>query len=218
LRLKKADAASSHEVSGAQGAPPSFETAGAERTAPVAEAALDGKKEKKPRRLLGTVIEIVVIVAAAFALALLVQAFLMKPFTVHQVSMEPTLMEGDRILLSRVTYRFRDPRAGDVVVFHSPLNTGEDLVKRIVAVSGDTVAVRDGNLYVNGVAVGEPYLLNEDFGGTFSALEVPEDCAFVMGDNRDQSGDSRFFGPINLDLIIGKAFCVYWPIGRWGGI
>ncbi|OFW67046.1 MAG: signal peptidase I [Actinobacteria bacterium RBG_13_63_9] len=182
------------------------------------ETSLDLKTEQKRRSLQRTVIEIMVIVAAAFAIAMLVQAFIVKPFTVHQVSMQPTLLEGDRILLSRLTYHFRDPRAGDVVVFHSPQNAGEDLVKRIVAVAGDRVAIRDGDLYVNGTALAEPYLLNDDFGGTLQEREVPEGFVFVMGDNRDQSGDSRFFGPIDTDLIIGEAFCIYWPIGRWGGL
>jgi signal peptidase I len=170
------------------------------------------------RSLLGTVIEIVVIVAAAFAIAMLVQFFLFKPFTIHQVSMQPTLMEGDRILLNRVVYHFREPRSGDVVVFHSPLSEKEDLVKRIVAVAGDRVAVRQGALYVNGVAHEEPYLLEQNIEGDYPEILIPAGRVFVMGDNRNNSGDSRLFGPLERSMIIGEAFVVYWPIRHWKGL
>ncbi len=170
---------------------------------------------KRRRGLLRALLEIVIIVGAAFAIAMLVQAFLLKPFTVHQESMEPTLLEGDRILLSRLTYHFREPTVGDVVVFDSPLNDSEDLVKRVVGVAGDRVAVNDGDLYVNGVAILEPYLLSQDFAGTMPEQVVPEGHVFVMGDNRDVSGDSRSFGPVSMARIIGEALCTYWPIGRW---
>jgi signal peptidase I len=163
----------------------------------------------------GTIIEIVIIVSAAFVIALLVQAFLVKPFTIHQVSMRPTLEEGDRILINRLAYRFGDEAPGDIVVFHSPIAAEEDLVKRIVAVAGDTVAVSGGKLYVNGVAQDEPYLLEQDFSGEMPETQVPEGHVFVMGDNRNNSGDSRMFGPIPTESIIGKALVVYWPLSHW---
>jgi signal peptidase I len=149
---------------------------------------------------------------------MLVQLFLIKPFTIHQVSMKPTLQEGDRILLNRVVYHFRDPKAGDVIVFHSPVNVKEDLVKRIVAVAGEEVAVHDGALYVNGVAKSEPYLLQQHFSGSYPATIIPDGYVFVMGDNRNNSGDSRLFGPIPTSSVIGEAFFIYWPISHWGGV
>lgn len=189
-----------------------------ERAARRAKAREAGEGRKRKRTVVGMVIEIVVIVAAAFAIAMLVQFFLIKPFTIHQVSMEPTLVEGDRILINRVAYHLRDPRSGDVVVFDSPVDESEDLVKRIVAVAGDRVAIRDGDLYVNGVAQEELYLLSQDFRGELPELTIPSGRVFVMGDNRDNSGDSRVFGPIDVDSIMGCAFAIYWPIGSWGGI
>jgi signal peptidase I len=165
--------------------------------------------------ILRTIIEIVVIVSAAFVIALLVQAFLVKPFTIHQVSMRPTLQEGDRILLNRLTYRFRAEHRGDIVVFHSPITAGEDLVKRIVGIAGDRVAVSGGKLYINGVAQNEPYLLEQDFSGEMPEILVPVGDVFVMGDNRNNSGDSRLFGSIPTSSIIGEAFMVYWPISHW---
>jgi signal peptidase I len=187
-----------------------------EQAVPQAEAA--EPKARHKQSAVRTAIEIVVIVAAAFAIAMLVQAFLIKPFTIHQVSMRPTLEERDRILINRVVYHFRDPKYGDVIVFHSPVTAGEDLVKRVIGVPGDTVAVRGGKLYVNGTAMDEPYLLEQQFGGEYPETAVPEGQLFVMGDNRNNSGDSRFFGPIDRKLVLGCAFVVYWPIGHWRGL
>jgi signal peptidase I len=194
-------------------------SAGQEQVAQPGEAKrARGDEAKKKRGALSVVLEIVVIVAAAFAIAMLVQAFLIKPFTIHQVSMRPTLQEGDRILINRVVYHFRAPKRGDIVVFHSPVTKGEDLVKRVVAVAGDRVAVKDGAFYLNGVAQKEPYLLEQDIAGDYPERSVPEGQLFVMGDNRNNSGDSRFFGPISTDLVIGCGFVVYWPIKRWKGL
>ena len=201
-----------------QGAPP--QEPPYEQGAP--QGAPDGSPERAPRArgrwrsgLLGTLVEIVIIVAAAFAIALLVQAFIVKPFTIHQVSMRPTLQEGDRILLNRLVYHFRQPARGDIIVFHSPITEGEDLVKRIVGVAGDRIAVSGGKLWINGVAQNEPYLLEQDFSGDMDEMVVPAGDVFVMGDNRNNSGDSRLFGPIPTNVIIGGALVVYWPIGHW---
>ncbi len=186
--------------------------------APASQREAAVPQAKRKQSAMKTAIEIVVIVAAAFAIAMLVQAFLIKPFTIHQVSMEPTLDEGDRILINRVVYHFRDPENGDVIVFHSPVTAGEDLVKRVIAVGGDTVAVNGGRLYVNGVAQDEPYLLEQNFVGEYPETKILTGQLFVMGDNRNNSGDSRFFGPIDEKLVLGCAFVTYWPIGHWRGL
>lgn len=193
----------------------------APRTEPSGPAARP--EERRKHSTARTVLEIVVIVAAAFAIAMLVQAFIVKPFTIHQVSMRPTLQEGDRILINRLSYHFRDPKRGDIIVFHSPVTEGEDLVKRVVGLPGDRIAVSNGKLYVNGVAQSEPYLLEQNFNGTYpetgdQPLVVPDGKLFVMGDNRNNSGDSRFFGPIDRSAVMGCAFVVYWPIGHWKGL
>jgi signal peptidase I len=145
------------------------------------------------------------------------QSFVVKPFTIHQVSMEPTIIEGERVLVNRVIFHFREPRRGDVVVFHSPVQD-EDLVKRVVAVAGDTVEVRDGVLYVNGMAQPEPNPKASAIQGMFQATLVPTDDVFVMGDNRNNSLDSRVFGPVSKSAIVGKAFVIYWPITGWSGL
>jgi signal peptidase I len=189
---------------------------GAEQS-PMAEQPASAEAQKKSS-ITRTLIEVVVIIAAAFAIALLVQAFIVKPFTIHQISMRPTLEEGDRILLNRLSYHFREPARGDIIVFHSPITEGEDLVKRIVAVADDRVSISGGKLSVNGVAQNEPYLLEPGFEGDLAETVIPAGEVFVMGDNRNNSGDSRMFGPISKDIIIGCAFCVYWPIGHWKGL
>ena len=175
------------------------------------------KPANKRRSLLGTVIEIVVIVVAAFVIAMLVQFFLVKPFTIPSVSMVPTLMVGDRVLVNRLTYHFREPKRGDVVVFHSA-QLSEDLIKRVVAVGGDTVEVKAGALYLNGQRQVEPKLFEQNIQGTFPVIMVPKGYVFVMGDNRNDSEDSRVFGPVDVKTILGRAFAVYWPIRRWHGL
>jgi signal peptidase I len=164
-----------------------------------------------------TVIEVVLIVVAAFAIAMLVQFFVVKPFTIHQVSMEPTIVDGERVLVNRFIYHFRDPKVGEVVVFHSPAR-GEDLVKRVVGVAGDRVEVKDGALYVNGERRIEPYLNEQTIQGVFLEITVPRGTVFVMGDNRNNSLDSRIFGPVGKKSILGRAFVIYWPISRWSGL
>ena len=178
-----------------------------------------GRSDVRKRRpgAMRTVIEVVLIVVAAFAIAMLVQFFVVKPFTIHQVSMEPTIVDGERVLVNRFIYHFRDPKVGDVVVFHSPAR-GEDLVKRVVGVAGDRVEVKDGALYVNGERRIELYLNEQTIQGVFLEITVPRGTVFVMGDNRNNSLDSRIFGPVSKKSILGRAFVIYWPISRWSGL
>jgi signal peptidase I len=180
-----------------------------------------GPPAAQPRnRLLRWLVEIVVIVAAAFALALLVQQFLVKPFAIPSPSMEPTLVKGDRVLVNRLAYRFRSPEVGDVIVFHpSNQEPGSDpFIKRVVAVGGDTVAVHDGLLYVNGLAQDEAYVKEYPIVGDSREVRIPEGSVWAMGDNRNNSGDSRVFGPVDEDAIMGVAFAIYWPLGHIGGL
>ena len=175
------------------------------------------RPEKRASSATRTVVEVIVILVAAFAIAMLVQFFLVKPFTISQISMEPTLMNGERVLVNRVTFHFREPRRGDIVVFHSTAES-EDLVKRVVGVAGDRIEVKAGALYVNGVRQAEPYLNEQDIQGVFAETTVPQCAVFVMGDNRNDSLDSRVFGAISKSAIIGKVFVVYWPLNHIKGL
>ena len=158
------------------------------------------------------------IVAAAFVLALLIQQFVVKPFSIPSESMQPTLTDGDRVLVARFVYRFGDPKPGDVIVFHPPTSPKEEYIKRVVAVGGDRVSVHDGKLWINGKAMDESYINEKVMLGTFPEITVPQGSVFAMGDNRNNSGDSRVFGPVPKSSILGKAFFLYWPLGRIGGL
>lgn len=166
------------------------------------------------------ILEVVAIVAAAFLLALLIQLFVLKPYVIPSPSMEPTLVEGDRVLVNRLVYHFRDPERGDVIVFHPPgaAEGSEPFIKRVVAIEGDTVAVHNGALWVNGVAQDEPFIKEYPIFDEFTEVTVDADHVWAMGDNRNNSGDSRRFGQVSEDAIIGSAFCIYWPFSHIGGL
>ena len=177
---------------------------------------LEDKKRHKRSRWL---IEAVIIVAAAFVLALLIQQFIVKPFTIPSPSMAPTLELGDRVLVNRLSYNFRAPKPGDIIVFRPPNTESADpFIKRVVAVAGDTVSVHDGKLWVNGVAREEPYIREYPIVGNFAEVSVDADCVWVMGDNRNDSSDSRVFGEVPEKNIVGVAFAIYWPPSHLGGL
>jgi signal peptidase I len=162
------------------------------------------------------VLEVAVIVAAAFVLALLVQQFVLKPYVIPSPSMEPTLVRGDRVLVNRLAYHFRSPERGDVIVFRPPAEEGkEPFIKRVVAVGGDRVSVHDGLLWVNGLPQDEPFLKEHPILGDSPEVKIKPGYVWAMGDNRNNSGDSRLFGPVDEDEIIGVAFAIYWPLSDW---
>jgi signal peptidase I len=187
---------------------------------------------------------LVVIVALALGLALAIQAWVIKPYQIPSESMEPTLDVGQRVLVNRFIYDFHDPSLGDIVVFHPPSGadqgmecgvhpapgepcrepteeeSSQNFIKRIVAGPGDTLSVREGHPVVNGVEkTDEPYIRPCGTGGACNmpkTITIPPDHYFMMGDNRGASDDSRFWGPVPKDWIIGEAFATYWPPDRIG--
>jgi signal peptidase I len=151
--------------------------------------------------------------AAVVVGLLLVRTFLAEPVRVHGDSMQPTLRPGAVVVIDKVGYRFHDPRRGDVVVTSDPRN-GVSIVKRVVAVGGDSVALENGSLVVNGVTVAETYIDNADMAGFYFGPDVvPEGDVFVLGDHRAVSVDSRTFGPIAVDSIEGRVSQQIWPLG-----
>jgi len=167
---------------------------------------------------LAKVLGILVMAAVAVGLVLLVQGYLVHSFSIPSGSMEPTLLAGDRVLTTPLVFDFRGPRRGDVVVFHSSAFGGAVLIKRVVAVAGDTVEVKNGALYLNGQRQKEHYLLEQGVDGGFPKTVVPAGQLFVMGDNRNDSEDSRIFGPIPNKALIGKAVAVWWPFWHLHGL
>ncbi len=186
----------------------------------------------------------VVIVALALGLALALQAWVVKPYQIPSGSMEPTLDVGQRVLVNRFIYHLTEPKAGDIVVFHPPAGaetatecgvdvslrepcprptpeeSSQNFIKRIVAVGGDTLSIKNGHPVVNGVEksdepyanpCGEAVVCNMP-----KAITIPKGYFFMMGDNRGASDDSRYWGPVPKEWIIGEAFFTYWPPDRIG--
>lgn len=197
----------------------------------------------RPKSTLGAIVELIVIVAFAIGLALLIQAFVVKPYQIPTGSMIPTLEVGQRVLVQRVSYHFSDPEIGDIVVFHPPkgADTTEEcgvpkpeteacpepvdepadtnFIKRVVATPGDTLKIIDGHAIVNGERIEDDFIRpcgNARGCNLPKEITIPPDHYFMMGDNRGASDDSRFWGPVPKDWIIGKAFATYWPLDRIG--
>jgi signal peptidase I len=173
-----------------------------------------GGKKSGARRLAEYGIILVVAFVVVFGV---LRPFVVKSFWIPSESMVPTLEVGDRIFVNKFIYRFFEPERGDIVVFDS-LETDDELIKRVVAVPGDRVRVRNGKLRVNGDFPDEPYAVPMVFpdGSFFGPTKVPEGEVFVMGDNRPNSHDSRFFGPVPIENIEGEAFFRFWPPSRIG--
>jgi signal peptidase I len=177
-----------------------------------------GWRRKKRR---GGLTEYLVVLAVAFILVFgVVRPFIIEPFWIPSESMVPTLEVGDRVFVNKFIYRFHEPERGDIVVFQSPEDENEDLIKRVVAVPGDRVRVQpDGVLRVNREPQEEPYVKAPlPYGNVFGPTKVPQGHVFVMGDNRGNSRDSRFIGPIPIQDIKGKAFSRFWPPSRIGAL
>lgn len=183
----------------------------------------DGAADQKPsKRKINPLVEWLIVIGVALASALLVRAYLLQQFAVEGESMVSTLHDGDRVLVNRLSYRLHDPRRGDVIVLKrfDDGATERDLIKRVIGLPGETVEVRNCVVYIDNRRLVEPYLdpvvqERDGCGGDQTPIEVHDDEVFVLGDHRGQSQDSRFFGPVAYDLIIGRAFVIIWPVGNW---
>ncbi len=158
----------------------------------------------------------------AVALALVIRTFIMAPFKIPSGSMRPTLIEGDRILVNKFLYRFREPHPGEILVFRYPDDPKRPFIKRLAAVGGDTVELRDGQVYVNDAPLDGSGAFHSDqpygegpYAKEREPFRVPADAYFVLGDNARSSHDSRFWGFVPKRLVIGRAMCIFWPITRW---
>ena len=155
----------------------------------------------------------------AVALALCIRTFIVAPFKIPSGSMRPTLIEGDRILVNKFIYRFQPPHRGDIIVFRSPENPKRPFIKRLAALGGDTIELRDGRIMINGTPLdgagvfGVNHYYNQGpYGQEHQPFHVPEGTYFVLGDNSLSSNDSRFWGVVPKQLLIGKALYIFWPI------
>ena len=200
-------------------------------------------KAKRKKSAGGTLLELAIIVVVALGLALGIQAVLIKPYRIPSPSMEPTLDINQRVLVNRISEELGStPSIGDIVVFHPPKGaesntcgarphrgqpcalptpnaSDQNFIKRVVAGPGDRLAIRDGRVVLNGKLQKEPFIRPCSPGQDCNfpkAIKIPPDHWFMMGDNRGLSDDSRFWGPVAKDSIIGGAFATYWPPDRIG--
>ena len=191
---------------------------------PIASAppATGPKGRGRPQSKRRWLIEWGVILVAAISVAVLVRATVVQAFYIPSPSMVPTLKVHDRLLVDKVTFHVRDIRRGDIVVFKRPpaLKDKEinDLIKRVIGLPGDTVEGRAGHVFVNGKQLAETYLPKGLQTTPFDAVIIPVDAYFVMGDNRPESYDSRFWGTVDRSLIVGRAMFRIFPPTRIGRI
>ncbi|WP_321971419.1 signal peptidase I [Paratractidigestivibacter sp.] len=176
---------------------------------------------KEGRGVLGFIVELIVTVAIAIGVAFALRTFVFGVYVVPTGSMLDTIQKGDMLIGEKVTLHWQSPQVGDVVTFDSPTEPGTTLIKRVVAVGGQTIDLRDGKLYVDGVEQNEPYTEGKetaslsDYSGSAGITypyTVPEGYIFCMGDNRTNSLDSRYFGPVSVDAVSSKGLFIYWPL------
>ena len=175
---------------------------------------------RRPRRKGHWLIEWAVVLVVALGVAIGIRTFVVQTFYIPSASMQPTLMIGDRILVDKVSYHLHDVHRGDIVVFgRPPLERSavdiKDLVKRVIGLPGETISSVDGKVTINGKPLSEPWLPSPDpLGQPITTIKIPAGDYFVMGDNRSNSQDSRFFGPIPHSLIVGRVVLRIWPLSH----
>lgn len=183
----------------------------------TAVSSSSGEETSRGRGVLSWVITI----GVAVGIALCIRTFVMEVYVVPSGSMLETIQEGDRLVGEKVSFRFRSPEQGEVVTFRDPADKATTLIKRVIATGGQTVDLVDGVVYVDGQALDEPYTLGkrsdpiERAGSPFGTISypytVPEGCVWVMGDNRTNSLDSRYFGAVEVSDVTSRAAFIFWP-------
>ena len=155
----------------------------------------------------------VISIFAAVIMALLIRTFIVELYIVDGPSMRPTLQHEERLVVNKFIYKIRNPEKGEILIFKYPRDTSRDFIKRVIATGGDTIEIKEGRVYVNDQMLKEDYIL-EKTRTEYPKVTIPEGTVFVMGDNRNNSDDSRFadVGFVPLDLIKGKAVVVFWPL------
>jgi len=207
-----------------------------------AEATASSRVVDKGKEALPFWLELPILVVVALLVAVVIKTFFVQAFYIPSSSMEDTLLINDRVLVNKLAYRLGDLGRGQVIVFDDPRgpttpeesvldaarrNVAEaiglstprsEFIKRVIGLPGETIEIRDSTVFVNGQGLVEPYLKDGSFMPDFGPVTVPAGQVFVMGDNRNASQDSRVFGPIPVDEIVGRAFVIMWPPSRWQGL
>lgn len=183
-----------------------------------------GQHAQRPKGRLRSVLGLIIMVAAVVAITIGLRTFVFVPYEIPSGSMEETIMPGDMVFSEKVTYYTRQPQPGDIVTFADPNMDGRTLIKRVIATEGQVVDLVEGTVVIDGVPQDEPYTegkpsypLDHTAPGVSLSypLTIPEGCIWVMGDNRTSSQDSRYFGPVPVDTVSGKASMIYWPLSSF---
>lgn len=174
------------------------------------------------RRIKAFLLDIIEVVVFAIAIFLFLYLLVLQPHKIKGASMEPNFPDGEYLLTDKVTYRFREPARGDVIVFAAPPDKREEFIKRIIATPGENISIHDGHVYIDGNFLSETYLSSNliteagPFFQSHDSFKVPSEHYVVLGDNRPYSSDSRSWGLISKDDITGRAWVVYWPLSSAG--
>jgi signal peptidase I len=192
--------------------------------------AKETKKKGSAERKKSLLREYLEAAAIAVLLALFIRAFVVQAFKIPSGSMEPTLLVGDHILVNKFIYGIKvpfinktvlpigDPKRGDIIVFIYPLDRKKDFIKRVIGLPGDEIRIANNRIHINGIPYDDPHGVYGDTGGenkNLGPFEVPEESLFVMGDNRDHSYDSRYWGFVPMESLKGKAMIIYWSWPHW---
>ena len=180
------------------------------------EAEPEPSPQSSGRKMVRFLREVLETILPAILIALLINVFVGQATRVEGQSMEPSLHTDQRLVVEKVSYRFHGPQRFDIVVLRLPSQGDELLIKRVVGLPGETVEIRDGDVYINGEPLDEPFLDVETRPGRQGTVTVPPLHVYVMGDNRNHSNDSRSFGPIPIENIVGRAWISYWPLENVG--
>jgi len=216
-----------------------YELDPAEESRPDDPAALKRRRGKKKRSFWA---ELPGLLLTALVIAVLIKTFLVQPFWIPSESMLDTIHVNDRVMVNKLAFRFGEPQRGDIVVFRDPAEPEEeesipeavirsvmeaigirtrghdDLIKRVIGLPGDTITISDDQVHIDGVALAEPYLDEDVVMPDAGPFTVGQDEVFVMGDNREFSFDSRRFGNIEYEALVGRAFVIIWPVSNFGGL
>lgn len=177
-------------------------------------------KNKNTTSWQDTVSDWLVSIIVAVALAFCIRTFLVEPYMVQGYSMYPTLVNSERLIVDKLSYYITDPQRGEIVIFRYPKDQSRDFIKRVIAVGGDTIEMREGKVFVNGIMLEEDYIYKNDPKGAnisdYRKAIVPEGHIFVLGDNRNNSEDSRFadVGFVPHSLVKGRAVAAFWPLDQ----
>lgn len=163
-------------------------------------------------------LELIQALVIALVITFVIRTFVLQPFWVPTTSMVPTLKVNNRILVNEIFMRYGEVQRGDVMVFHYPLDPDDIYVKRMIALPGEILEIKEDGIYINGEKIDEPYLVQDYKYEPMGPVLVPDDSYFAMGDNRDHSADSRIWGFVPEENFIGKAFLIYWPFSDMGQI